>query len=55
MNENAKRLLNYKPKIKAPPGYNILVESDPKAFQILKVGSGELADSKKKEAEKAKA
>lgn len=34
----AERLMNYRPKVKAPPDFNRLVESDPNAFKIIKIG-----------------
>jgi hypothetical protein len=50
----AERIMNYKPKVKAPPDFNRLVESNPNAFKVIKVGSSGSAREKQDGAEEAK-
>ncbi len=50
----AERIMNYKPKVKAPPDFNRLVESNPNAFKVIKVGSSGSAREKQEGAEEAK-
>ena len=50
----AERIMKYKPKVKAPPDFNRFVESDPKAFRVIRVVSLDSSKEKQEGTEKAK-